>query len=100
MLERSPLHAAAFERFTRAFGPPDRTEDKDIYWSLRPFSYVAAINVLVNGSGDTPLVWVFDPHDPSDGVSSTRIHNESELEELVRKIEHRVKTAGRPLREH
>ena len=96
MPDISPLHPALYEKFKLAFGEPDRTEGKDWHWSLRPFAYIAAINVLANGSREHPVVWVFNPHDPKDGVSSTRITEEPQIDTLIRKIEDIVRHAGRP----
>jgi hypothetical protein len=92
------LHDAVFEKFRRALGEPHKVVGSDYHWALRPLAYIAAINVLLNGGsagrGD-PVVWVFDPHDPRDGVTNERIRHESEAEEMLEQILERVKTAGR-----
>ena len=99
MTERTNrLHAMVQESFRRAFGEPHRHIGPERHWSLRPFTYVAAINVLTSEAGELPLVWIFDPHDPSDGVRSITIHHESEIAGIVSGIENRVKHAGRPQR--
>jgi hypothetical protein len=94
MSELTPLHESVRSRFVAAFGEPHRTLGRDWQWSMRPLSYVAAVNVLVNGGRDVPAVWIFDPHDPSDGVTSVSIDSEAEIGPLIAKIEHRVRHAG------
>ncbi|HVZ94737.1 MAG TPA: hypothetical protein VG797_09525 [Phycisphaerales bacterium] len=95
MSELSPLHPIVYEKFRLAFGDPHRAEGKDRHWGLRALNYIAAINVLVNGSSEHPVVWVFDPHDPKDGVSSCRIRSEAEIDPLIKRIEERVRSVGR-----
>ncbi len=90
----SPLHPIVHEKFRRAFGAPKRTEGKDHHWSLRSKANIAGINVLVNGSADEPVVWVFDPHDGDDGVLHQRIRDESDVDAMIKKIEDRLKNAG------
>lgn len=93
----SPLHTAIHAKFRVAFGEPSRIIDHNLNWSLRTLSYISAVNVLSDGSAQSPVVWVFDPHDPSNGVSSTIIKHESEIDPLIEKIVQRVKRAGQPL---
>ena len=95
MSDLTNLQSAVKTSFTKAFGEPDRIVGHDAHWSLRPFTYVAAINILVNTSLDVPLVWVFDPHDPVNGVFSQRVYEESEIPDLISRIENRIKQAGR-----
>jgi hypothetical protein len=93
--EGSPLHQAIKQKFAAAFGPPHNTLGKDSHWSLRSLRYIAAVNVLVNGSPELPVVWIFDPHDPRDGVSHIQIKSDTDIEAIIRAIEDRVKNAGR-----
>ena len=93
---QSPLHEFLHNRFKEAFGEPHRVVDGDEQWSLKPHAFAADIHVLVNGSGGHPLVWVFDPHDPNDGVSHTTISDQSQVAGLIQRIEDRVKYATRP----
>ena len=97
MSEVSPLRAAVHQRFRAAFGEPHRTVGQDSHWALRSLGYIAAINVLVDGGPEHPTVWVFDPHDPRDGVSHAHIRSEAEIDPIVARIEKRVKEAGRTL---
>jgi hypothetical protein len=96
MSELSLMHGIAVEKFRRAFGEPTRIEGKDLCWGLRPFSYVAAINVVLNGGKDRPVVWIFNPHEPTDGIWSATIENDSEIDTIIKRIEDTVRTAGRP----
>jgi len=93
--DASPLHVAINEKFRRAIGEPHRAVGKDRQWSLRTLAYIAAINVLVNGSVEHPVVWIFDPHDPEDGVCHTKIVHESDADDIIKRIEARVRNAGR-----
>ncbi|HVZ93996.1 MAG TPA: hypothetical protein VG797_05760 [Phycisphaerales bacterium] len=95
MSEQSLLHAFVQEKFRRAFGEPHRTQGKDLHWGLRAHPHLALINILVNGDAIYPVIWVFDPHDPKDGVTNTLIRHEAEVDPIIRGIEQRVKTAGR-----
>jgi hypothetical protein len=98
MLKESPLHPFVVERFRNAFGNPDREEGKDRQWSLRTIAAIAAVNVLINGNSEYPMVWVFDPHDANDGVVSLRIKEESQVAPLIILIQERVKAASEPRR--
>jgi hypothetical protein len=91
----SPLHEAIKEKFAAAFGPPHNIMGKDSHWSLRSLRYIAAVNVLINGAPEQPVVWVFDPHDPRDGVTHIRIKSDTDIAEIIKAIEVRVKNAGR-----
>ena len=91
-----PLHAKLLERFTEVFGPPHRKNDKDFHWGLKSHAHMAAINILVNGGSEAPVVWVFDPHDLADGVISTRITEESHIDEVIQQISERIRRAIRP----
>lgn len=66
---------------------------KDRYWGFPP-STLAAVNVLVQGTGDHPVVWTFDPHDATNGVSSDHIHDVAEIDGIVGRIQERVRRAA------
>ena len=91
---RSPLHPAVYEKFREAFGAPDKIVGKNHQWSLRRLSYLAAVNVLVNGSTEHPVVWVFDPHTAGNGVSETPILRVEDIAPLIVSIVDRVRSAG------
>ena len=92
----SPIHALVLSKFRAAFGEPTNLGEKGNHWSLRALKYVAAVNILVNGDAKHPIVWVFNPHDPSNGVSNTPIQHESQIEPLVESIVATVAGAARP----
>ena len=96
MPNNSPLHKSILDRFRAALGEPHRTAGADHQWSLRQLSYLAPITVLINGSSDPTIVWVFDPHDQKDGVTHTTIQQESEIAPILSAIESRVRRASRP----
>jgi hypothetical protein len=86
---RRLIHAA----FTRAFGLPNRSMGKDMQWGLRPGPRLPAINVLVNGSSECPIIWIFDPHDHTDGVHHEGIYEEAAVPRIVELIQAKVKQA-------
>ena len=96
MSATSALHALVHSKFREAFGEPNRVEGADYHWSLRHLRYSAAIHVLVNSGGDHPVVWIFDPHMPNDGVSHQYIRREAEINDLIARITARVRAAGQP----
>jgi hypothetical protein len=91
MPEFSSMHATIQRRLAMAFGTPHQSFGKDSLWGLRSASRIPAVNVLVNGSEDIPVIWVFDPHDHQDGVSHYSIRSEADLDPIIAKIEHRVR---------
>jgi hypothetical protein len=54
-----------------------------------------AINLLLNGTRDIPALWIFDAGDGGDGVFSTSITCEGEVDEIINRIQDRVKRAAR-----
>jgi hypothetical protein len=88
-------HALIRERFTSAFGPPYRTFGKDACWELWPSPARSALNVLANGSPQFPVVWVFDPHDPADGVRHFEIKSDADLEPVIAHVNQRLRFAER-----
>jgi len=93
MSASSPLRERVHEAFKKAFGAPDRVYGVDMHWSLRRFAYMAAVNVLVNGSSEEVVVWVFDPHDRNDGIQHQAVTTDAEIAPLVAMISDRVRLA-------
>jgi hypothetical protein len=54
-----PLHESVGRKFVAAFGEPTQTLGRDWHWALSPVAHVSPINVLLNGSPECPVVWVF-----------------------------------------
>jgi hypothetical protein len=73
-----------------AFGPPDHSLGRDDHWALTPFPSALTLNILLNGSGDMPAVWVFDPYGEPEGVVKSVVHNERELDDIIQAIRDRV----------
>ena len=90
----STLHAYAHARFHEVFGEPQTTLGKDDHWELKPSPDAVSINVLVDGSSHKPSIWVFDPYDRSDGVSSIAITSEQQVEETIKQIQERLRCAA------
>jgi hypothetical protein len=82
------------DEFVGAFGAPHRKEGRDLQWSLRRLRYVAAVNVVLSVDREPYEVWVFNPHDPSNGVYSRTIKNESDIAPIIQMIKQNV--AGAP----
>lgn len=92
----SDLHKYVHARFRAAFGQPQNVLGPDEHWSFRSSPTALPINVLVNGTLETPAVWVFDSHDRDDGVVTASITRESQIDGLIRQIQERVKRAAQP----
>jgi hypothetical protein len=86
MSDRAGLHPVVLSKFREAFGEPHTSVKADSHWALRRLPYMAAVNVRINGAKEEPIVWVFDPHSPKDGVSHTRINSEADIDNLIKRI--------------
>lgn len=91
---RSPLHAYVHSRFREAFGLPNNTIQKDDHWALQTVIVNRPINVLVNGTPDTPACWVFDPHEVNNQVFSTSLATEDQVDSVIVLIQEKVERAG------
>jgi hypothetical protein len=92
--KESPLHRFAHARFREVFGPPDNSLGRDDHWALKPDRpHSLSINVLINGTTETPAVWVFDPHITNDGVIRKALKNEEDVEAVIKQILDRLKQA-------
>ena len=90
---KSPTHCIVHELLSEALGPPATVLGRDDHWSVSPYPKGPPINVLLNGSRDVPVVWVFDPHDYDDGVIYEFVQNEADVQRIVESILLRVKRA-------
>jgi hypothetical protein len=95
----STLHKLVHKRFHEVFGGPDITLGRDDHWSLKPSKNSISINILVNGTGEKPAIWVFDPFSKTDGVLRELISNEKELNKVIKQIQQRLKLAGQYYRD-
>jgi hypothetical protein len=94
--EPSALHNVVHKRFREVFGEPQSVLGREDHWSFKPtVPYSAAINVLVNGTAELPAIWVFDPHQPDDGVLRVAIKDEQMIEDIISKIQERIRRASR-----
>lgn len=89
------LRDTVFERLCSALGKPDREFGLDRHWALRRLGYVASINVLCHGRDEEPVVWVFNPHHPANGVRHTVIRSEGEIGPVIAQIQNEVRNSGR-----
>ena len=92
---QSPLHTYVDAKFKTAFGKPHNTMGHDDHWRLQESPSQTPINVLLNGTRDVPVLWIFDAHDETDGVFNTAITHENQVHDLIVQIQTRVKRAGR-----
>ncbi|MCI0363804.1 MAG: hypothetical protein L0219_07975 [Phycisphaerales bacterium] len=91
----STLHLYVHGRFREAFGEPQHTLGNDDHWSLRSSGSEMSINVLLNGTLETPAVWVFDPHDPDDEVYKKLITENQQADDIITQLHARLKHARR-----
>jgi hypothetical protein len=102
-LENAPpsaLHAYILVAFTHAFGAPARSMGKDMQWGVRASPTAPPVNVLVNGSNERPIVWLFcpqnNPLDMNDGVHHQSIMDEDSVARVVLLIQDKVTAAATP----
>jgi hypothetical protein len=81
-------------RFREAFGQPSTTVGQDDHWKFQASPSVMPINLLLNGTLDDAVVWLFDPHEPGDGVVAVTITREDQVAPLIREIRERVERAS------
>ena len=87
------LHDSLVARLQELYGGPENTVGKDSHWALRPYPDAMAINVLVNGSSEQAIVWVFDPYD--DGVTQRgAIQSEEAVDEIMKLVRTRLDVAA------
>jgi hypothetical protein len=91
---QSVIHQHIHQLFHQAFGEPDNTLGRDDHWALRPTHNGVAIHVLVNGTGELPAVWVFDPHAQNDGVIREIVKTQQDIERIINVIQARLKSAA------
>jgi hypothetical protein len=90
----SPLYRVVLNKLRSAFGEPSRVVGRDCHWALRRLAYLSALNILLDGGNDFPVLWVFDPHDLKNGVSHEAIRAEEEIDPLITKVQDRIARAG------
>ena len=84
------------DRFQEAFGPPHNTLGRDYHWKFQSSPDAPPINVLLNGTLDIPLLWVFDAHYHKDGASGSSITHRDQVDDIIKQIQDLVRRAGRP----
>ena len=90
------LFTMVHARFHDAFGEPHNVEGGGEQWTLEPAAkYSSAIHVLLNGTPQNPGVWVFDPHDPLNGVVNTPIAEARQIGDIISLIQERLNFANR-----
>jgi hypothetical protein len=89
------LSGITLSRFREAFGAPNLTMGHDYQWSLKTSPFGTDINVLVNGTQEKPVVWIFDPNDRADGVSRSAIEDEESILVIIDHIRDRVLKASK-----
>ena len=87
------LDTLAHARFRECFGLPRNWQGGGEQWSLIPAPGVVGVHVMLNGTHDGPVVWVFDPHDHSSVVNYV-IRKHAEIDEVITELQERVKRAA------
>lgn len=95
MSDLSSLHAVLHARLRDALGEPHCSVGKEKQWSLRPIPLTPAVNILVDGCTEHPVIWVFDPYETNDGVYRTSIIEAGQIDDVVKLIQSRVERARR-----
>ena len=89
------LYTLVHACFHEAFGPPQDVQGGGEQWTLHPAArYRSQIHLLLNGTPNRPGIWVFDPHDPKNGVENTPIVNRRQIGELITLIQSRLDFAN------
>jgi hypothetical protein len=87
------LSGLTLARFREAFGEPNLSIGHDFQWTLKTSPFGIDIHVLVNGTEETPVVWIFDPNDRADGVTRSVIEQEDAIVDVVDHVRDRVSKA-------
>ena len=84
------LHLAVRARFLEVFGDPHHSMGHDDNWHLQSCNTLT-LNVLVNGSPEKPMVWLFEPQKRDDGVSSRFMNSLDDIDVMIVSIQQRLK---------
>ena len=95
MSDRSTIHDLIHQHLFNSFGSPANSLGRDDHWELRPTPNGVAIHILVNGTGELPAVWVFDPHPRNDGVMRQIIERENDIVQMIEEIKTRLEQAAK-----
>ena len=91
MSPQDSLYEIVHAQFREAFGQPQALLSGGEQWTLQPSpEFKSSIHVLLNGSPERPGVWVFDPHNRSNGVQNTPITDRRQVSELITLIQGRI----------
>jgi signal transduction histidine kinase len=93
MADESVLFTKLHQRFREAFGPANHDLYDTEQWSLIPSTGHGAINVLLNGTRQGPLVWVFD----SRGTKSPQhfaVKQHDDIDALIKELTSQVTSAN------
>ena len=94
-MSQSPtLHQYVDARFHTTFGKPHTSMGKDDHWRLQASPLQWPIDVLLNGTRDIPVLWIFDASAAEVGVFSASITREDQVDELIQSIQARVRNAA------
>jgi hypothetical protein len=77
------LHSLLHKRFQDVFGPAHHNMYDTDQWSLVPSTGLGTINVLLNGTRQGPLVWVFDSQDVQHCARHFAVTQEQHIDELI-----------------
>jgi signal transduction histidine kinase len=90
----SVLHSKLHTRFQEVFGPAHHDLYDTEQWSLIPASGNGAINVLLNGTRQGPLVWVFDSQNLENNARHFAVTEEAQIDALINDLTSHVFSAN------
>jgi hypothetical protein len=90
------IHTHIDARFRAAFGQPHASVGNDKHWQLQGAFSGLPINLLLNGTSEVPVLWIFDTDDGHDGVYCTRITSANQIDAVIMLIHDRMKRQATP----
>jgi signal transduction histidine kinase len=84
------LHSLLHSRFQEVFGPPDHDLWDSEQWSLTDASGTGTVNVLLNGTRQGPLVWMFYSQDDRSVAEHFAVTREEQIDQLIEQLGQRV----------
>jgi len=93
MSQSSSVHDYVDTRFSEAFGEPHVSRASDDHWHFVRSASQLPINVLLNGTREFPVLWIFDANDAVHGVFRTSLTDNQQVDDVIVQIQERVRRA-------
>jgi hypothetical protein len=84
------LHDRLHARFRETFGDPQHTLGPAAQWSFASDPTALPVNVLLNGAGDHPSVWIFDPRASDRSAPMVAITQQEHVEAVIARLQQRL----------